>query len=405
MTFLGANLDSVLTAVKLADIPATPAGLPPQQRQFLDAVRETIQVREGKRGPMLDQGVTFRDLIASGIVDGPVGLNAAAVGKRPSAPSITPKTDPALSDLTPPPAATGLAVDASLNTFYLQWDAPSYTMGGGHQHTEVWAAGYSGTGPLPTFGNALLLDRVQAALYSYPAGLHRAVRFWIKHVTKAGVAQLDPTGGINGVGGATGVIGASDIDGTGLDIKDVSGTTIFSHDGGIGANAYLNINGNNVLLSAVAANALTPALFYVGEFASAPTQAQLGTSWKQNAVYKNSTDGRSYVLTGTPLGWVVYLADGQAFTLSIESSNGTVFRPGTAASTLLQARLFKNGAEVTAATPPEWFSWRRKSAIAQAPPNDDATWNNTYRSGYKQVQINVDDVYARATFFCDVISP
>jgi predicted phage tail protein len=203
----------------------------------------------------------------------------------------------------------------------------------------------------------------------------------------------------------TSEVSATDIDSRGLDIRDDFGNVVFGNDGGISNAAYINVNGNNVFISTIASNSLTPALNYVGEYASAPNQAQLGANWLQNAMYKNTTDGKSYVLTGTPLGWVVYLADGQAFSVSIESSNGTVFRVGQSASTLLKGRLFKNGAEVTDQTPDSWFRWRRISAIPRPSPNDDATWNSNYQSGYKNVSINVDDVYARATFFCDIISP
>ncbi len=203
----------------------------------------------------------------------------------------------------------------------------------------------------------------------------------------------------------TSVVEALDIDSRGLDIKDLLGNTVFDYTGEIAPTAYVNVNSNNVLISDVAANALVPSLNYVGAFASAPTQVQLGAAWKQNSVYKNTTDGKSYVLTGTPLAWVEYLADGQLFLLVIESTNGTIFRVGGNQSTLLKARLFKNGAEVTDQTPESWFRWRRVSALPQAPPNDDATWNGLYASGYRQVSINVDSVNARATFFCDILSP
>jgi hypothetical protein len=162
---------------------------------------------------------------------------------------------------------------------------------------------------------------------------------------------------------------------------------------------------NNVIISDDSAANLTPSLNYVGEFATAPTQQDLGANWKQNAVYKNSTDGKSYVLTGSPLTWVVYLVDGLLFSLTIESTNGTVFRVGQNQSTTLIGRLFKNGAEVTDQTPESWFRWRRVSIIPQNPPNDDLSWNALYQAGYKQVTISVDDVFSKATFFCDVISP
>lgn len=203
----------------------------------------------------------------------------------------------------------------------------------------------------------------------------------------------------------TAVVEAVDIDSRGLEIKDLAGNTIFAPDGQIAATAYVDVNDNNVLLSEIAANALVPSLSFVGSFASAPTQAQLGAAWKQNAVYKHTGNGKSYVLTGTPLAWVEYLTDGQLFLLTIESSAGTVFRVGQNTSTLLKARLFKNGAEVTDVTPEAWFRWRRVSAIPQPPPHDDASWNALYQSGYRQLSINVDAVFSRATFFCDVVSP
>jgi hypothetical protein len=202
----------------------------------------------------------------------------------------------------------------------------------------------------------------------------------------------------------TSVVEALDVDSRGLNILDVGGNIVFGADGTVGAVASIKLNGNNVLLSTIAANSLVPSLNFVGPFSSPPTQQSLGANWKQNAVYKNTTDSKSYVLTGEPLAWQEYLADGQQFTLEIESSNGTAFKVGRAQSTLLTARVFKNGAEVTDATPASWFRWRRVSIIPQPPPNDDATWNASYTTGYKSVSINVDQVYARATFFCDLIS-
>lgn len=199
-------------------------------------------------------------------------------------------------------------------------------------------------------------------------------------------------------------VGSGDIDTRGLAIRDVFGNVVFGPNGYIGDSAFITVDGNNVFLSEVAANSLVPALHYVGEYSSPPTQLMLGDDWRQNAVYKNTVDGHSYVLTGSPLAWQIYLSDGLAFQVAIESTNGTIFRPGTGQSTLLKGRLFKNGADVTDVTPASWFRWRRVSLIPAPPPNDDATWNSLYLTGYKEVSINVDQVNARATFFCDILS-
>jgi hypothetical protein len=147
--------------------------------------------------------------------------------------------------------------------------------------------------------------------------------------------------------------------------------------------------------------AINPTLNFLGTFDHEPTQVELGSEWKQNAFYKNSLNGYSYVLTGTPLEWERYLADGNLYQLTVESNNGTVFRVGQATHTTLKGRLFKNGAEITDVTPSSYFSWRRVSSDSVA----DGVWNALYSAGYKQVTISVDDVYAKASFFCDISSP
>lgn len=96
---------------------------------------------------------------------------------------------------------------------------------------------------------------------------------------------------------------------------------------------------------------------------------------------------------------------GLAYQVAVESSNGTEFRVGENSSTLLTARIFLNGVEITDSTPASWFRWRRTSMVPNPPPNDDATWNSLYSTGFKQVLIYVDDVDSKATFFCDIISP
>lgn len=152
-----------------------------------------------------------------------------------------------------------------------------------------------------------------------------------------------------------------------------------------------------------AMSGLVPSLNFVGSFNSAPTALDLGAAWAQNASYKNTSDGNFYVLTGTPLSWIVYLGSGTVFYLNIESTNGTSFRVGTGIHTTLKARLFKNGAEVTDISPASWFRWRRVSIVAKPAPDDDATWNALYSTGYKQVDVPVDDFNSNATFFCDII--
>lgn len=94
---------------------------------------------------------------------------------------------------------------------------------------------------------------------------------------------------------------------------------------------------------------------------------------------------------------------GISYDVEIESSNGTVFRVGQDTTTVLRARVFRNGAEVTDDLPESAFRWTRTSLIPREPPYDDALWNTLYSSGYKQIEVNVDDVYARAVFKCEIV--
>lgn len=92
----------------------------------------------------------------------------------------------------------------------------------------------------------------------------------------------------------------------------------------------------------------------------------------------------------------------QAYTIVIESSLGTVFRPGETLSTTLSARVFKNGAEVTNTLAASRFKWRRVSSWPLPYPDDDETWNSQFLSGYRSISVDTSDIRARATFFCEI---
>lgn len=397
-------------------VPAIPAPTDDNLREVARAVKGVLDVREGLLGDPLDKGVTFRDLVNGSIVEPVIvsrGGGSGSISVRP-APGLGSGGSAPEPDMTPPGAPTGLTATAGLAVVILEWDTPSSS---NYAFTEIWRSDTN------VIGNAERVGTTPAAIYTDSLGATGVTRYyWVRHRSEADVAG--PYSGTNGVAATTGKIGNTDlgpliveaanlannsvipskVDSRGLDIKAADGSVVFGPNGFIGNSAYLVVDGNNVNLSDLAAAQLVPNLNFVGAFASAPTQGQLGNKWLQNAVYRNTTDGYLYVLTGAPLGWVLYLQDGLSFVLTVESTNGTTFRVGQNTSTLLKGRLFKNGAEVTDVTPAGWFRWRRVSAIPQAAPNDDATWNAAYQTGYKQVSISVDSVYARATFFCDIIS-
>lgn len=318
---------------------------------------------------------------------------------------VKPAASPNTNVIVPgnPPTPTGFEAVAESSYIIINHDNPGYTLASGHAKTIVYAIKAS-ENPNPTFNDAQEIAQFTGNTYLLPVDIGVTYHLWIKWKGNNNNLSLSPAGGDTGLVVVTSKLTPDLIDTKGLDIKNSGGDTVFAPSGQIASNAFLNLNGNNILLSDIASGSLVPSLSYVGEFTYPPTEADLLGNWKQNAVYKNPLDGKSYVLTGNPLAWQEYLIDGQSFTLNIESSNGIIFRVGQNINTTLKARLFKNGAEVTNETPESWFYWRRVSANPPQPPNDDESWNRLYAGGYKQVTINVDDVFARATFFCDVIS-
>ncbi|MGL4936751.1 hypothetical protein, partial [Shewanella sp.] len=98
------------------------------------------------------------------------------------------------------------------------------------------------------------------------------------------------------------------------------------------------------------------------------------------------------------------LLQGVSFTVFVESSHGDTFKPGQNFSTTLTARVFRNGEEITSQLSPAQFRWRRRSHFPQASPNDDGSWDTNHSAGFKSIVVTANDVYARATFSCDVSS-
>ncbi len=103
---------------------------------------------------------------------------------------------------------------------------------------------------------------------------------------------------------------------------------------------------------------------------------------------KNDTEGRQ-----GPRG-----EDGSSFTVSIQSSNGSVFRPGRA-DTILSCRVYRNTEEITDSLDPWRFCWKRVGTDSA----DDLRWNTSSKAiGHKSVQITSTDCAGRTVFFCEI---
>lgn len=188
---------------------------PSQWRRFLEAVREILQTREGRRGNPLDKAVTFRELTDIGVVSRSVtGYEAAAAGppgpQGPAGPAGPAGTY--TPDYTKPPTPTGLTAVSLFRGVLVEWDAPTYSAGHGNAYTKIYVAQYGGSGPLPTFPSAVAAGQAGGAtsMYVHDAAMGAQLHVWISFMSADGV-ESDPAGGTNGFQITVGKVGNSDL--------------------------------------------------------------------------------------------------------------------------------------------------------------------------------------------------
>ncbi|MDQ5978244.1 MAG: hypothetical protein QG602_1218 [Verrucomicrobiota bacterium] len=198
--------------VALPPLPSPSAG-PDELREALRSLILWAQAREPLAdGESLDKFTTNRALVGIDLLAYSTGSGGSAYLPGPGTGGGTYVPPDYESDYTPPTPISGLAVSAGIDFFLVEFDAPTYTQGGGNAYTDIYAANYAGTGPLPTFGSAVPVYRCMGALNiaAIPAQPGQTTHFWAGAVTRSNPAtrQVDgsgPTGGTNGVSATTGV--------------------------------------------------------------------------------------------------------------------------------------------------------------------------------------------------------
>ena len=90
--------------------------------------------------------------------------------------------------------------------------------------------------------------------------------------------------------------------------------------------------------------------------------------------------------------------DGSSFTLTIESTNGSVFRTGHE-NTTLTCRVFLNTREITHSLDDSLFHWKRMSTDSIS----DESWNTSHKAiGHKSIDITPSDCKGRSVFSCEI---
>lgn len=90
--------------------------------------------------------------------------------------------------------------------------------------------------------------------------------------------------------------------------------------------------------------------------------------------------------------------DGLAYQIVITSSSGTVMINGTGQLTL-EAKLLRNGEDISDTISNSAWSWRRQSADTA----DDVTWNTLHEGIGRVCVVSSDDVVRQAQFECEVL--
>lgn len=181
-------------------VPAIPAPSDSNVIQALQAIKSALDVREGRLGDPLDQFVSLRELKALGLVkDGSSStITVGGTGKLPVIGTVGsgvfgPDPYDETTDLTTPPAPTGLTATATLTNVYLAWTGAAYS---NHAYTEVWRSETN------VLGNAVMVGTTIGSIYQDPVRENTTYYYWIRFVSMANV--IGPYNSTNGTQVTTG---------------------------------------------------------------------------------------------------------------------------------------------------------------------------------------------------------
>lgn len=341
-----------------ARLPAivVPQTIDPALRQTLEAIKERLEVRDGARGNPYERGLTVRDLVDAGVDVTLVGQRVTpkpVVHKSPSSGGIgsesgsLPASIEALIRKSLTAEASRLGAHIQRVEHRLQTESESqasvvqqltaaigqasagvrqvsYAQATANRSTAglitQLAAALDGTGSATLEESMVVIaDRTEGlrSQYMLKLGAGNAV---------TGISLLaseDPTGATES---------AFIVQADRFQVKTVGGTkTPFGIDG---SNIYLDgtvrINAGGQTLATLATNAAVPAITYIGAFSSAPATATL----KKNNVYRNTTDGNTYILSADAGVWQLYLEKGAPGTPGSSGARGsiTLYQNGVAYS-------------------------------------------------------------------------
>lgn len=152
-------------------IPEPPKDATPQMRQMLLAMKEAVEVRLGRRGDPMEQGLTRRDLVEIGVAR--LGAGGASGPLYPVA-----GAEPAEARIIPPvPGA--FQVEGLFGGIMLSWDNP-FELYNVHAFTEIWRS------ETPEAEDRVLISSSRGSLYfdRITSVEAQAYYYWVRFVSE-----------------------------------------------------------------------------------------------------------------------------------------------------------------------------------------------------------------------------
>lgn len=184
---------------KPVSVPNLPPSVDPALRQFLSAVKESLEVRVAQRGSPLDASPTFQDLINTGVLkikDGVTYVGGRAYTAEQLVGLVGANLPSWVTSDTAPNAPTNLAVTSDKTNTILTWDASDFDQ---YAYTEVWRAASNNLTAAEQIGStagSTYTDALPDAGVSF--------YYWVRHVSKSFLASA-----FNDVNGASTDLGPS----------------------------------------------------------------------------------------------------------------------------------------------------------------------------------------------------
>lgn len=167
-------------------VPALPSVTPDNLTEVVRAIKNGLDVREGRLGDPMDQFVTLRELTALGLVNESEETDLGAVGGKGTIPvtngggtgGFGPDNYDEDTDLTTPPPPQGLTATGGYSAIYLSWYGNNYR---NHAYTEVWRSS------VDSLASAVLVGTTIGNLYSDEVGNEKTFYHWVRFVSRANV--------------------------------------------------------------------------------------------------------------------------------------------------------------------------------------------------------------------------